>query len=116
MFTSMGPLISQLLSRPTILWTLIGLNAAGILLADLNTDGFEFRNDTEWVSDGIGVEFGEHGLAYTNTFTTHEEAGQHAGQGFTIEIALRPGKEAGRRFRFIAVLHSGDDDSQLLIA
>jgi VanZ family protein len=55
-------------------------------------------------------------LAYTDTFTTHEDPTQDAAQGFTVEIALRPDNAAQRGFRFIAVVHSGKDESQLLIA
>ena len=116
MFTRMRSWISRLLLRPTLLWVLVGLNAGGILLAGLNTAGFEFRNDTEWLTEGSGIEFGEHGLAYTDGFTTHDGPGQQIGHGFTVEIALRPDEMAGRGFRFIAVVHSGEDDSQFLIA
>ena len=102
--------------RPTVLWILVGLNTGGILLAGLSIDRFEFHNEAEWASDSPGLGFGEHGLAYTETFTTHTDAGQDAAQGFTVEIVLRPDEAAERGFRFIAVVHSGEDESQLLIA
>ena len=114
MFTAMVSWLSGLLSRPTPLWIFVGLNIGGILLAGLRTDRFEFRNDTAWASGGTGIEFGEHGLAYTDTFTTHEEADRPV--GFTVEMALRPDERSERGFRFIAVVHSGADESQLLIA
>ena len=101
--------------RHTLLWILVAINVGGILLAGLSLRGFDFRNNVEWASDGTGIEFGEHGLAYTDTFATGEDTNQPARQGFTIEIALRPeGSEFG--FRFIAVIHGGDDDEQLVIA
>ena len=112
----MGSWISRLLARPSILWMFVGLNTVGILLAGLNTDRFEFHNDADWASAGTGIEFGQHGLAYTDTFTTHEDAEKDVGRGFTIEMVLRPGKGPQRRFRFIAVIYSDEDDSQLLIA
>ena len=102
--------------RPALLWILVALNLGGILLAGLNFEAFEFHNYVEWASDGPGLEFGEHGLAYTDTFTTGEDADQHIGRGFTIEIALRPEEGAEGGFRVIAVFHSGEDALQLLIA
>ena len=116
MFRPMGSWISRPLFRPTILWILVGLNAGGILIAGLNTDRLEFHNEAAWASDGIGIEFGQHGLAYTDTFTTHDGTDQPAAQGFTVELALRPDERGGRGFRFISVVHSGEDDSQLLVA
>ena len=104
-----------MLFRPTILWILVGLNTGGILLAGLSTSRFEFRNDVEWASEGTGLEFGGHGLAYTETFTT-QETGQTVGNGFTVEMALRPEEGPELGFRFIAVVHSGEEESQLLIA
>ena len=105
-----------MLSRPAVLWILVGLNIGGILLAGLSTDRFEFRNDTAWASKGAGLEFGEHGLAYTDPFTTHDDADRPVGNGFTVEMAVRPDESSERGFRFIAVVHSGADDSQFLIA
>ena len=102
--------------RLTVLWTLVALNAGGILLAGLNAQGFGFHNDVEWATEGAGIEFGRYGLAYTDTFTTQEGRDEHVGLGFTIEIALRPGETAEPGFQFIAVVHSGEDDSQLVIA
>ena len=104
-----------MLFRPTILWILVGLNTGGILLAGLSTSRFEFRNDVKWASEGTGLEFGGHGLAYTETFTT-QETGQTVGNGFTVEMALRPEEGPELGFRFIAVVHSGEEESQLLIA
>jgi VanZ family protein len=112
----MGSSIAPSGFRYAILWSVVLLNVGGILLAGLNTKGFEFHNDVEWVSDGTGIEFGEHGLAYTDVFSTPKDSGSNVEPGFTIEIALRPDEGTARSFRFIAVVHSGDDASQLLIA
>ena len=97
------------------MWVVVALYVGGILFAGLNVQGWESRNDVEWATQGTGLEFGEHGLAYTDTFTTQDPDSQ-TGQGFTIEMALRPSEEADRGFRFIAVVHDGDDSLQLLIA
>ena len=102
--------------RHTLLWILVAINVGGILLAGLSLRGFDFRNNVEWASDGTGIEFGEHGLAYTDTFTTGEDTDQRTRQDFTIEIALRPHESSESGFRFIAVVHGGDDDEQLVIA
>ena len=114
MFRRMGSSISPGARRKTLLWVVVALNVGGILFAGLNVHGWEFRNDVEWAPDGSGLEFGKHGLAYTEAFSTHDPA-QQSGQGFTIEMALRPSEGGDRGFRFIAVVHSGDDGSQLLI-
>ena len=100
--------------RRALLRIVVALCVGGILFAGLNVQGWESRNDVEWATDGTGLEFGEHGLAYTDTFTTLDPDDQ-TGQGFTIEMVLRPSEEADRGFRFIAVVHGGDDSSQLLI-
>ena len=105
-----------MVGRPMVLWSLVALNAAGILLAGLSAQGFEFHNSTAWTSEGPGLDFGAQGLAYTDAFTTHDDAGQDLARGFTVEMALRPAEGTQRRFRFIAVIHSGEDESQLLIA
>ena len=97
------------------MWIVVALYVGGVLFAGLNAQGWGSRNDVEWATDGTGIEFGEHGLAYTDTFTTQDPDDQ-IGQGFTIEMALRPSEEADRGFRFIAVVHDGDDSLQLLIA
>ncbi len=114
MFKRMGSSVSPVAGRQTLLWVLVVLNVGGILFAGLNVQGWEFRNNVEWSPDGSGLEFGKHGLAYTEAFSTHDLA-QQSGQGFTIEMALRPSEGGDRGFRFIAVVHSGDDGSQLLI-
>ena len=101
--------------RRALLRIVVALCVGGILFAGLNVQGWESRNDVEWATDGTGLEFGEHGLAYTDTFTTLDP-GDQTGQGFTIEMVLRPSEEADRGFRFIAVVHGGDDSLQLLIA
>ena len=98
----------------TILWVLLGLNAAGVLLVGLSPRGFEFRNGVEWDDDGSGIDFVKPGLAYTETFATQET--DQAEQGLTIQLALRADAQATPGFRFIAVVHSGSDQSQLLIA
>ena len=102
--------------RHTLLWILVAINVGGILLAGLSLRGFDFRNNVEWASDGNGIEFGEHGLAYTDTFTTGEDTDQRTRRGFTIEIALRPDQGSEFGFRFIAVVHGGEDREQLVIA
>ena len=119
-FAAVSLPISPRMSRQTILWICVALNVAGIVLAGCNPKWFEFRNGVEWAPDGDGIGFGKPGLAYTETFTTQMDTDRLTGQGLTIEIALRPeeGRFLGFRhgLRFIAVVHSGDDHSQLLIA
>ena len=116
MLTSIDSSISRRALRPAILWSLVVLNTAGILLVGLSARGFGFDNDVEWSSSGSGIEFGEHGLAYTDPFATRRDPARPAGPGFTLEVALRPDESAERGFQFIAVVHSGEDDSQFLIA
>ena len=55
-------------------------------------------------------------MAYTDPFATRRDPARPAGPGFTLEVALRPDESAERGFQFIAVVHSGEDDSQFLIA
>ena len=108
--------ISRRRLRLAILWSLVTLNAVGILLAGLNTRGVGRQNDAEWAPNGPGIVFGEHGLAYTDPFSTQTHQPHQAGLGFTMEVVLRLDERADRGFRFVAVIHSGDDRAQFLIA
>ena len=101
--------------RRTVLPALLLLIVGSVLLVGLDPRGFEFRNGVEWNKDGSGIYFAKPGLAYTETFDT-QETDQAAEQGLTIQLALRPDAPADPGFRFIAVVHSGSDQSQLLIA
>ena len=108
--------ISRRRLKLAILWSLVALNTVGILLAGLTTRGGGGENDAEWVPNGPGIVFGEHGLAYTDPFKTQTDPPHQPGPGFTMEVALRLDERVDRGFRFIAAIHSGDDDAQFLIA
>ena len=102
--------------RRAMLWMLVALNVGGILLAGLNTARSDFYNDVEWAPGGAGLEFATRGLAFTDELSTGGSANRHAEPALTIEIALRPNERVEPGFGFIAVVHAGDDASQLLIS
>ncbi len=71
------------------------------------------RNEVEWLAEDAGIEFGRHGIAFTDPVFTG--ARFSAEKGLTIELALEPRPSPAPGFRFIAVIHDGDDGSQLLV-
>ena len=96
---------------------LVAMNVGGILWAGLHQTWSPSDNHVEPLSDRHGLAFGQHGIAYTDRFVTHRDSGHSklgGGADFTVEIALRQ-SVSNSSFRFIAVVHSGDETSQLLI-
>ncbi len=101
--------------RVAVLWVLLAVITCGILLVGLAPRGFEFRNGAEWSDQGPGIGFTEPGLAYTKLFSS-QSWDQPSQPELTLELVLRPNEDADAGFRFIAVVHSGNDQSQLLVA
>ncbi len=93
---------------------LVALNVGGILWAGLHHRWSASENHVEPLSDRPGIAFGQHGLAYTDAFATHQDPADTEATGFTVEIAFQQGVP-NSSFRFVAVVHSGDETSQLLI-
>jgi hypothetical protein len=98
---------------------LIGLSAALlliILVAGLRPRWFQLSNNVAWITDQPGLRFGSYGVAYTHPLNDLIEENISDAEGFSIEIALKPARYRGRRYKIILALHNGKDAEQLIVA
>lgn len=87
---------------------------AVILFFGLRPKGFKNSNNVKWISDQSGIRFGHHGLAYTDPIKELSQEGGSGGDGFSIEIALKP-LNIEQGFSLILALHAGKDSDQFLV-
>ena len=86
----------------------------GILFFGLRPKGYSYSNNVKWISGQPGIRFGQYGLAYTDPIRVLSKEDGSGGDGFSIEIALKPlNFEQG--FSLILALHAGKDSDQLLV-
>ena len=92
---------------------------AAVLLATVTAGlyprNYHFRNGARWSEKGAGLEFGEHGAAFTEPFLTDDLAAQCVREGFTLEVALAGAEDGPEGFGFIAHFYAGSERSQLLL-
>jgi hypothetical protein len=78
------------------------------------TDFKTKSNAVSLIESQAGIRFGKYGIAYTDPIEELREKNGLGGNGFSIEITLKPlDNEEG--FNFILALHNGNDRSQLLL-
>ena len=87
----------------------------GILFFGLNPRGFHLQNNVKWIEDQSGIRFGKYGIAYTDPSFTSFKNYSHIPDSLSIEIALKPDVIKDQRFKFLLVMHNGEDSKQLLI-
>ena len=87
-----------------------------ILFFGLNPKDFSFSNHVDWIKDQAGLHFNKYGMAYTDFFIEKMPDGSSESMNFSVEIALKLKKPDEDRFRFIFVLHDGQDSRQLVMA
>jgi hypothetical protein len=85
-----------------------------ILFFGLRPKGFKNSNNVKWISDQSGIRFGQYGLAYTDPIKELSQESGSGGDGFSIEIALKP-LNIEQGFSLILALHAGKDSDQLLV-
>ena len=86
-----------------------------ILVAGLKPKGFRLTNKVSWIEDRAGVRFNMFGIAFTDPFRISGPAGTTLLDEFSIEIALKPADYHKRRYKFVLVVHNGNDNEQLMI-
>jgi len=109
----MDSLTSKNFPRLRLSLGLLLLVVVGILAVGLNPRGLSLYNDIH--RDAEGIRFGEYGVAYTEPFLTSDQSRQLAAAGFTIHTAFELPDPPADGFNIIALVHNGDDRSQLLI-
>jgi VanZ family protein len=87
-----------------------------VLFFGLNPRTLSFANHVDWIKDQSGIRFGKQGMAYTNGFAAKTEGNISDSKAFSIELALKLEKTHKDGFKFVFVLHNGQDSSQLLMA
>ena len=79
----------------------------------LRVKDFDFINHVKPLSSGVGIEILKNGIAYSGPIEGFRD--DLCGK-LTIEIALRPLKEAYKgHFQTILLLHDGNDKTQLIV-
>jgi hypothetical protein len=86
------------------------------LFAGLYPKEYDFRNHVEANAEGDALQFSQYGVAFTEPIFDSTLANSLNDDGFEISLTLGPESEKQEGFAFIAQIHSGDDETQLLIA
>jgi len=86
----------------------------GMLYFGIRLKGFRRGNNVRWSDSGVGLAFQRFGQAYTDGFFSAAGGGL-SGNGLTIELAIRPEFPKYSGFRFLVLVHDGDDSRQLVI-
>jgi len=87
-----------------------------ILSFGLNPRTFFFANQVDWIKSQSGIRFGKNAMAYTNVINEKIRGDSSDSNTFSVEIALKLEEAREGGFKFIFVLHSGQDSNQLLMA
>jgi VanZ family protein len=87
-----------------------------ILFFGLRPRDYNFLNCVTWITDQAGIHLRKYGIVYTNPIIDKKETGFSESNNFSVEIALKLENPSTNEFNFIAVLHDGNDSSQLLLA
>jgi VanZ family protein len=88
----------------------------GILFFGLSPKDYNFLNCVTWTTDQAGIHLRKYGIVYTNSIIDKKENDFSESNNFSVEIALKLENPSTKGFNFIAVLHDGNDSSQLLLA
>jgi hypothetical protein len=85
----------------------------GMLYFGVRLKGYRPGNNVHWSDSGAGLIFGRDAQAFTEGFFPVLRG--RSGAGLTIELAIRPAFPNYANFRFLVLVHDGDDDRQLVI-
>jgi len=100
-------------------WGLLLLTAAMLLL--ILYSGLHFKesstaNDVTWLGDQSGIRFDRQGIVYAKTIAPSFNRMAPGNIPFSIELAIKPLEASNDgRFRFLLLLHGGDDTEQLVV-
>ena len=102
--------------RITFSLCLLGVVFLAVLFFGLNPKTLSSSNRVDWIENQSGIRFGKGGMAYTNVLNEKIRGGISDSKAFSVEIALKLEKTHEDGFKFIFVLHNGQDSNQLLMA
>lgn len=90
-----------------------GLIILGMLYFGIQLKGFRPQNNVHWLSSGTGLVFDRSAVAYTNSFfpSTASSADGH----LTIVLAITPQPPKYHYFKFLLLVHDGEDERQLVV-
>ncbi len=93
------------------LWRIVTAAVLGLILFfGLNPRDFHFTNNVVWLTDEPGLRFEKYGIAHTDpVFPAAPSA------ALSLEIVLKPLSAGMDGFSLILALHSGDDETQLIL-
>lgn len=86
----------------------------GMLYFGIRLKGFRPGNKVQWAHSGVGLSFSRFALAYTDGFFSATSK-RLSKDELTIELAIQPGFSNFYGFKFIALVHDGEDKHQLVI-
>lgn len=86
----------------------------GMLYFGVRLKGFRPGNNVRWSSSGVGLVFDRFAQAYTDGFFSPAGV-RSSGAELTIELAIRPDFPKHSGFRFLVLVHDGEDKVQLVI-
>lgn len=98
-------------------WLLLLTGAMLVLILYV---GLRFRedaltNDVTWIQESAGIRFGPSGIVYADAVDLATPPQAPATPPFSIELALKSAVAGDGHFQFVALLHGGADDRQLVI-
>ena len=88
----------------------------GILFFGLRPKDFSLSNRVTWISNQTGIHFGKYSIAHTDSsFSSDGSGSRPPDSAISVEIAVKSDAVKDERFKFLLVLHNGDDSKQFLI-
>ena len=93
-------------------WGLFLLSAAMLVLilySGPHSKGASSTNSVNWLGDQAGIRFGRNGIVHGQGITPLSN------DALTISLAVQPGDSDDGHFRFLLLLHGGEDEHQLVI-
>ncbi len=96
---------------------LLGMTALvilGMLYFGIRFKGFRPINNVKWNDSGVGLRFDRFGIVYAQGFFSSSAEGSQK-DSLTIEMAIKPVFNQYSDFRYVLLIHNGDDAKQLVV-
>lgn len=102
-------------STPWSLFVLTAAMLALILYFGLHFKGASGANDVSWIGNRAGIHFGRYGVAHGTIRPPAANNDDRLPPPFSVSLAFRPGDTDDGHFRFLLLLHGGEDEKQLVV-
>ena len=102
--------------RPSFIFQVVitAFVVIGMLYFGIRLKGFRPGNKVHWEHSGVGLSFNRYAIAYTDGFFSADND-RLSKDGLTIELAIEAEFYNFHGFKFIVLVHDGDDKRQLVI-